>query len=480
MMRRIESRLLRKLFPQVMATNHTEFCYFTRGPTSLDGTTIRRRRRHAAAWRYAQQVRASLEEQFSYANAAVCKKRPLLEADAAGVVINVTYNRRWRYFTALDCGSAAAPKICLTFKTEGRKAVLGGIVSHDGRSFSTKEELVHLPEPWREHMFTHNLAVLRVDADSYVMMGGTQGFSTNQTCLRGLSRRRRGMPGECLAMDASEPFFVADEHSRTQPTQSDATGIKLSRGAALPWSLDRWSMPRTVITGSHPAGCVDRRPAVTGFPRVTSCEFDGRLSLVTFQGRQLLYARANLRSGAVAGGRSVQVTQSDRLESGWSAWHPVHLAGVDPDHVDIYFFAVQANPVDHSSLLAVFPLTEPPRACIALAVSHDGVHFSEPINLRESLFGVRTHDKDGRKPTRLEWRGEDHPAAGLVWDPRVKRQRLILYVHHAVRGTTMRTNAVSHVRAYSITTQELVAETARGLSSLNVNSFAIRAGSSVK
>ena len=469
MMRRIEDKVLQELFPQILGSNHTEFCYFTRGPTSLDGTTVRRRRRQAVAWRHAEQVRASLAQAFPNSSATVCNTLPLVSAGSDGLVVNVTYNRRWRYFTALECGSSSSPRVCLSFKTEGNKAVLGIIVSEDGRSFSTKSEVVRLPEPWRANMFTHNLALLRADGDSYVMMGGMQGFSKNRSCVRRHARRKRLPAGECLTMD-SMPAAVSDEHGEREAMQSDATGIKLSRGTGLPWSRTKWSMPRTVITGSHPSGCVDRRAAHTGFPRLHACEFDGRLSLVAFRDRHLLYARSNLRFGAVAGGRSVQVTTSYHLEGGWSPWQPVRLAGVDPNNVDIYFFAVQTSPIDPSLLLAVFPLTEPPLACIALAVSRDGVNFSKPISLRTSVLGVRTHDKDGRSPTRLEWRGEDHPAAGLVWDPTMRQRRLLLYIHHAVKGTTMRRDAISHVRAYEISAGELERVTARCLESLRVRS----------
>ena len=467
MMRPIEDRFLWTLFPQTNLTNFTEFCYFTHGPTSQDGTTLRRRRRHAAAWRYAQNVRAN-EELFPRANATVCNRRPLLAADTTGTVINVTYNRGWRYFTALQCGNSSAPSICLTFKTEGRKAVLGHIISRDGRAFSGKNEVLRLPEPWREHMLTHNAALLRLEHDDYVLMGGMQGFFYNRSCLRRLTRNQRRPRSACLTMNSgNETANTPDAHGHVQSSRPGATGIKLTRGIGLPWGLGRWSTPHTVITGNLPAGCIDRRPTYTGYPRLAACQFDGRLSLTTHRGRYLLYSRANLRLGVVAGGRAVQVTQSDHLDVGWKPWQLVHLDGVDRDERDIYFFAVQANPVDPSSLLAIFPLTEPPLACIALAVSYDGVRFSRPINVRQSKFGVRTHDKNGQRPTRLEWRGEDHPAAGLVWDPGQGRS-LLLYVHVAVKGTTIRQNAISHVRVFNIAADELARETTRGLHSLSV------------
>ena len=156
-------------------------------------------------------------------------------------------------------------------------------------------------------------------------------------------------------------------------------------------------MPKTVITGIEPSNCVDRRPAFTGFPRLQACEFDGRLALAHLNGRYLLYARANLKMGALAGGRFVQVTHSEHLEHGWVPWRPVQISGIDPSRADIYFFAVQASPVFQSfrrpTVLAVFPLTEPPWACIAMAASRDGLHFSHPVNLQPSIFGVREQSR---------------------------------------------------------------------------------------
>ena len=68
--------------------------------------------------------------------------------------------------------------------------------------------------------------------------------------------------------------------------------------------------------------CVDRRPithcGLTNYPFLHACEFDGRLSVARLGGAYFLYARSNLRYGAVAGGRSVQVTRSTSLETGWS------------------------------------------------------------------------------------------------------------------------------------------------------------------
>ena len=281
------------------------------------------------------------------------------------------------------------------------------------------------------------------------MLGGTQGFMSNATCRKEHRALNPLAPSRaaCLELD-------------------DTTGIRLSRGRGLPWSTDRWAAPRVVLTGVSPTNCVDRRPAYTGYPRLNACEFDGRLSLAqTASGSFLLYSRANLKFGAVAGGRFVQVTKSDRLDGGWTPWQPVQILGVDSDKMDIYTFAVQRNPVDGSSLLAVFPLTEPPWACIVIAVSIDGIKFSRPVTLRSSPFGVRpSYLSSGEHPP-LEWRGEDHPCSGILRAPG-DPNRILIYVHHAVKGTTIRKDAVPHVRVYSVLASELQRETAAALATL--------------
>uniref|UniRef100_A0A7S3FEQ2 Uncharacterized protein n=2 Tax=Haptolina ericina TaxID=156174 RepID=A0A7S3FEQ2_9EUKA len=130
----------------------------------------------------------------------------------------------------------------------------------------------------------------------------------------------------------------------------------------------------------------------------------------------------------------------------------VEIEGVNPDMVDIYFFAVQTNPVDNNSVLAIFPLTAPPSACIMLAFSADGISFSRPVSLLAAPLGVRTEGRGGSG--RLEFRSEDHPAAGMVLVPN-DPSTLLVFIHHAVRGTTMRPGAKPHVRSYRLPVNKL-------------------------
>ena len=454
------------------------WCHFTRGPTTVTSTFIRKRKRINAARRESETVRAHLEAQ--HPNATICKA-PLLRTP--GELVGPTWSKSWRYYTALECGTAMHRRICLTFKKMGLKAVLGGLLSSDGLSYGNRSEMLQLPTPpWHESMFTHNLAVLALGGDEFAMLGGMQGFMSNATCRSALRRSRSLDPAlhhaACLQLDRRELY--TDTTSQDEQPEDAAlsevevehappsNGIRLSRGHGLPWDASRWTSPRTVITGDNPANCADRRPHYTGYPRLTACQFDGRLSLARdLGGRFLLYARANLRSGQIAGGRFVQVTHSTQLQGGWAPWQPVSILGVDSSSMDVYFFAVQTNPVDRTSLLALFPLTEPPFACVAFAVSVDGIHFSRPVNLRQSPLGVRPSDSDmeWRGAPSLEWRGEDHPVAGATLAP-LDSSAVLFYVHHAVKGTTIRKNAIPHVRVYRLDAAELLRETTRGLRDL--------------
>ena len=255
----------------------------------------------------------------------------------------------------------------------------------------------------------------------------------------------------CLRLDTRT-------HRSLNGTAAPAVGIRLSRGRGLPWDASRWTLPGPpVITGSSPTSCVDRRPSYTGYPDTLACEFDGRLSLVRHGGMFRLYARANLKFHVVSGSRNVQTTVSPDLEAGWDPWKPVHIAGINESEVDIYFFSVQRNPVDSGSLVAIFPITHPPSACIMIAFSLDGLSFQKPVNLRMATLGVRPSVKSsGQVDTaRLEWRSEDHPAAGIVQAPN-DSSTLLFYVHHAVKGTTIRSGARSHVRSYQMAAKEML------------------------
>lgn len=132
-----------------------------------------------------------------------------------------------------------------------------------------------------------------------------------------------------------------------------------------------WSPPTLQLQG-YASSCQERRAKFAGY-----CEFDGKLSVVHFRGRLLLFARANL--GTVGGARHVQVTSTDADLGTWSPFRLVQLPGVNAGRVDsnIYFFAVQ---VWHDRLLALFPavLPGPSAAGIYASTSIDGVEWARP------------------------------------------------------------------------------------------------------
>ena len=132
------------------------------------------------------------------------------------------------------------------------------------------------------------------------------------------------------------------------------------------------------------------------------------------------------------GGRFVQSSSAAQLEYGWSSWELISIRGFPSEAADLYFFAVQENPVDPTTVLALFPISQPPHACIGLAFSRNGIDFSTPINLRVARGGWRTSNANGTGA--IEWRSEDHPASGVV----MRGREVWFFIHVAVIGTSLR------------------------------------------
>ena len=57
------------------------------------------------------------------------------------------------------------------------------------------------------------------------------------------------------------------------------------------------------------------------------------------------------------------------------------------------------------------------------------------------------------------------PAAGVVRAPHTPGQ-ILLYIHHAVKGTTIRKGAIPHLRVYNISEEELQRITSAGVREL--------------
>ena len=167
---------------------------------------------------------------------------------------------------------------------------------------------------------------------------------------------------------------------------------------------------RMVISGGR-QGCVERRalPKLRGRDGKPACEFDGKISLVAHRGKLILYARANLspRGGA----RSVQAVArpapsnaEDLAKDLWGAFRPLQifgLAGPAARAANVYFFAVDANPVDSETLLGLAPVTLGLKGFIGLSLSCDGLRWSRPEPLVDSRLA-----KGGRTA--------DHPVDGVL------------------------------------------------------------------
>ena len=363
--------------------------------------------------------------------------------NSAHEVVHATEGQPWRYYTAFDCGDSNQPAWCLTFKTDTLGATIGLLRATGGISGFTPQAAPIISFPTAQQtIFVHNAAVLRLSRDEYVMVGGMQGFSFTK------KHARAAVFTEDRSLDFGRPI-----------------GIRLLRGHAAHGNWT-WGAPQVIIRGTDPPNCVDRRPKQTGYPKLVACEFDGRLSLLQFQGEFWMYARANLRYGALAGGRWAQVTRSPALERGWQPWSLVHIMGFNSADVDIYFFAAQINPVDRSSLVALFPISQPPAACIGMAFSKDGQNFSRPVNLMAAKVVYRF---SAQQDSPLSARAGDHPVAGIVASDDGLSD-VHIFVHHSPRGmgsADEEDSTSSRVIQYRVLRSEMRRLTERGLRDLN-------------
>ena len=283
--------------------------------------------------------------------------------------------RYWRYYSALPCkpdnASAAltmsSTSVCIMFKN-GRLATWVGVAtSTDGIHFGSVRLM--LPSDWSAARMTHNTAVLLRARDAgvleYVVVGGQH-----------RPRVERG---------AGDVSSVADRGIFVSHGESLCFSSRCEAPSAMQQPVtSQWAPPRRMLDGRH-AGCVER--ANRAVPRGWNvgqgvCEFDGRLSLVHFDGQWQLFTRANVKIGS----RFVQRTTSKDLNA-WEPFAPIALADYNALSNNIYYFAVQVNPVDNASLVAVFPLVHryksehPYGGCIAISCSHDGLTWSSPVPL---------------------------------------------------------------------------------------------------
>ena len=345
----------------------------------------------------------------------------------------------WRYFTVLQgcsreppaVGAPAPPPshVCLIFKNHVFESWVGGVASTDsGRSFDAEPSLV-LPATWATARMTHNLAIASTDAGAGAGGGSGGGYRYliigGQFKLAGAARcgRRSGHEVPCYPSKAALPPYNGLWTARgrswrytapgTAPISTGAGGEELARAStSVP---TQWLEARWLFNGTH-AGCVERRSRFyASMAHLRTCEFDGRLSLVRFGHRLLLYARTN---PATHGQRYVQMTASDDGGRTWGRFSFISIGEYDYAQGDVYFFVVMSNPAHAGSLLALFPLAHKFHGCIGLAASTDGMHWSAPTPLlRCAVHGERA---------------VHHPAQGLV----VEGSSVAFYVHENVAGIT--------------------------------------------
>ena len=186
-------------------------------------------------------------------------------------------------------------------------------------------------------------------------------------------------------------------------------GIRLfTADSAAEIHSGRWlnSASSVIVRGDHP-GCVEARPKFHGI-----CEFDGKISFVrmTSAGSVVwhVFARTNLKPHG--GGRFVQVASASSAQGPYGAFQPIQIDGYDEGGPggNIYFAAVDNNPLDSETMLGLFPVNlgdekegnGDGESFIALSLSCDGVHWSRLTKLVWSIG----------------WYGRtwDHPVDGMV------------------------------------------------------------------
>ena len=213
----------------------------------------------------------------------------------------------------------------------------------------------------------------------------------------------------------------------------------------------------TLSFNGHHDGCSDAHS------NGRRCEFDGKMSLVEFRGRWLAYARSNMLNW---GGRFVQVaaTSGDDPTGAFGKFQNIDIAGYDPKGPgNVYFGAVDVNPVDRETVVGLFPVNEGQRGSVnangdtyvGMAISCDGVHFSPFVKL------IQSQGKEGRT--------YDQPVDGFAVDGTDVR----FFVHLDVEHISPNADTQSRIEQYTFKTEALRAIT-RGVRQALVNCRPVR------
>ena len=241
-----------------------------------------------------------------------------------------------------------------------------------------------------------------------------------------------------------------------------------------------WSGPSIVASPIKARSrCVDARFR-------TGCDFDGKVSAIEFDGRLLIFTRANMlpppshkserRAAAAvetaaggmhdAGARHVQVAEARPLGARFGWWEarrfrPIRLEGVEaPARANnIYFWTVQR--VGRRALLALFPAVLRGEGGVWCSTSVDGVRWARPLRVRSAavVHGVRTavhpveHVGDGlHAGGRQPWPWGTAARNGSDADGRSRRGAVLLqhdvYFHLAAKEPGCKGIRQPHLCAY--------------------------------
>ena len=367
---------------------------------------------------------------------------PLLDW-TAGIRVKLEITGPWRYFSAFRCGphqhqTQGASRqhwrggaVCLLFKNDVVESFVGVATSSDAVHFHPGFQRV-VDATWKSARMTHNLAIAGPTGPygpsrSFLLVGGQFNKDRKERGERpgppndGVWLARWPVASAAAALELQQAAGSrgrGDDSGNSGGRGSGSRGTRLSDGA------------RRLFNGSHP-GCVERRrkrlnlhPGSNASDKAgKACEFDGRLSLVNFRRRWLLYARAN---PTARGHRYVQLTSSDDRMSAWRPFQMITIKDYGALDGDLYFFSVFNNPVDANSLVAIFPLIQrgedrsaPVPSCIGISASLDGLSWSPMTPLARCPF-----------VDPLKERALCHPA-GLIGSA-ADSGNVLLYIHNSV------------------------------------------------
>jgi len=252
--------------------------------------------------------------------------------------------------------------------------------------------------------------------------------------VRKVNGRYYAAGGEAVGPD--EPDYRWDDENRDGIRVFSADSLEeLLAGAWLVPSHD----DSTLALGGQHAGCFTARRD-NG-----ACMYDSKVSLVRHTSQVhgvvwLLYTRLNLKEH---GGRYVQVatTQGDAIRGPYGPLEQINVVGYDRrGPSNLYFIAVDNNPLDASTLLGLMPVNEGEtglgngvgESYIALSISCDGINWSSLTKLVWS--------------TGREGRTYDHPVDGLLYED----GRLYLLMHHDVPNISPFAPRQSRIAKYEL------------------------------